>query len=459
VARLADGTLRPARESGYAVAVERMQEFARLEAPQIERNLAPGAAYLTVHTAWGPEEGNHQIDLYRPKSRVRTFAAAVRCQLDLFEFFRRLYHGPILGDGGDGPARFDTWYAGFVDGVERTLEGGAEAPVIPDYELQVVRPAMFNYGVGAYDQFYRARPGQLLAPREIDWDLYRATEVAFGHGGYLSTAGIAQEDARRWTPCGDILQACTEYFMLRMLQPQYASAPVLEIVYYLNGSWLPLGAAIRAGVEFSQAQLRIAYANGLTLFVNRHRRQEWPVRTESGSFALPPGGWVATNPAQEFLAYSAQVSGGRADVVRCPAYSFLSARSTVARRIEGITTDGAAAVVRSAVPGTDDYYLVGGRTLALAEDVLKLSERGDASLVRIDEREAELTLMDSESGHSLNVTLLYLSEAWQRGRIGLVEFSEGQWRRAPNQVQHTKRGLQIARVRPGVTYRLSLPVE
>jgi hypothetical protein len=168
---------------------------------------------------------------------------------------------------------------------------------------------------------------------------------------------------------------------------------------------------------------------------------------------------VASNPAQGFLAYSAQVSGGRADVVRCPGYSFLSARSSVARRIEGMTTDGAAAVVRGAVAGAWDYYLIGGRTLALEVDVIKLSERGDASLIQISERELELTLLDTESGQSLNVTIHYIAEEWQRARIGLMEAFEGEWRRSPNQVQHTKRGLQIARVRPGVVYRLSLPNE
>jgi hypothetical protein len=457
VARLADGAMRPGRDDGYAIAVDHMHEFARLEGPQIERNLAPTAAYLTAHTAWGPEEGTHQIDLFHPQSMSRTFASAIRCELDLFAFFRDLYGGPVLGDGGDGPSRFDTCYAGFVDGVERGLDGGAEAPVIPDYELRVVRPLMFNYGVGRYSSFFRTGPGQAPAPRELDWDLYRATEIAFGHGGYLSTAGVKQEDPARWAPCGDLLQAVTEYYLLQPLQSQYATASVEEIQYHHLGSWLTLADAMRAGVDFVQAQLRIAYGNGLTIYVNRRARDEWQVRTENGVFLLPPSGWVAANPTQSFLAYSALVSGGRADVVRCPAYSFLSARSNVARRIEGITTDGAAAVVASALPGLSDYYLVGGRTLALDADVMKLSERGDASLVHLSDGELELTLMDSESGESLNVTVFYVSEPWQRARIGLVEWSDGQWRRAPNQVQHTKRGLQIARVKPGAVYRLSLP--
>src|SRR5437588_808315 len=143
------------------------------------------------------------------------------------------------------PRSCDTCYAGYVDGVERGLEGGAEAPVIPDYELRVVRPAMFNYGVGRYPPFFRVRPGHTLAPRDADWDLYRATEVAFGHGGYLSTDGVTQEEPLRWTPCGDILQAVTEYFLLRPLQAQYATAAVLEIAYSMNGAWLTLGAAMR----------------------------------------------------------------------------------------------------------------------------------------------------------------------------------------------------------------------
>src|SRR5262249_40174593 len=135
VARLADGSPRPAHNGGYAVAVDRMHEFARLEAPQIQRNLAPGAAFLTVHTGCGPEEGTHQIDLSHPRASARSYRSAIGRELELFEFFRKVYGGPVLGDGGEGPSRFDTCYAGYVDGVTRSLEGGAEAPVIPDYEL------------------------------------------------------------------------------------------------------------------------------------------------------------------------------------------------------------------------------------------------------------------------------------------------------------------------------------
>ena len=71
--------------------------------------------------------------------------------------------------------------------------------------------------------------------------------------------------------------------------------------------------------------------------------------------------------------------------------------------------------------------------------------------------QAELLLLDSENGRSSNLTLHYFAPEWQQARLGLQEQFEGSWRRAANQVQHTKRGVQIARMLPGVLYRLYLP--
>jgi hypothetical protein len=166
---------------------------------------------------------------------------------------------------------------------------------------------------------------------------------------------------------------------------------------------------------------------------------------------------VARGGAPDLTTYSALVPGGRADVVLCDAYRFLNARGSVARRIEGITTDGAAAIVRSRVPEQFDLYLVGGRTLSEGTDLIKSSERCDFSVVHLSEREVDLLVLDSESGHSCNVTLHYFSPEWQGARLGLQERVDGTWRRAPNQVQHTKRGVQVARMLPGTLYRLFLP--
>jgi hypothetical protein len=41
-----------------------------------------------------------------------------------------------------------------------------------------------------------------------------------------------------------------------------------------------------------------------------------------------------------------------------------------------------------------------------------------------------------------------------KGHLLLEELESGEWRRASSQVQHTRRGLQLVRLRPDVVYRL-----
>jgi hypothetical protein len=245
--------------------------------------------------------------------------------------------------------------------------------------------------------------------------------------------------------------------MLRALQEEYLAAPLGRVDYWDGTAWLDLAGALCGGLDLANARLRVVYENGLTVWVNRHQRSEWSVQANGAPYVLPPNGWLGVNEQTRLLTYSALVPGGRADVVLCDAYRFLRARSNVTRRIEGITTDGAAAIVKSAVPNRSDLYLVGARTLSEEVELIKSSERGDLSVVHLSEREVELILLDSDSGRSCNVTLHYFGPEWQQSRLGLHERSEDAWRRAPNQVQHTKRGVQIARMMPGVLYRLFLP--
>src|SRR5262249_37208951 len=81
----------------------------------------------------------------------------------------------------------------------------------------------------------------------------------------------------------------------------------------------------------------------------------------------------------------------------------------------------------------------------------------DLSLIHCSERDVELMLLDSESGRSCNVTLHYFSDDWHQTRLGLQERTDDGWRRAANQVQHTRRGVQIARMMPGILYPLFRP--
>jgi hypothetical protein len=466
VARTADGAPRPARLDGHAVAADCMLPFARLESTKVERNYLPGAASIGCGAAYNPEDQLHQIDL-SGRAGSRTITAAIQHGQALCRYLRDLHQGPLIGEGGEGPGRFDTFYAGVVDSFERPLEGRAGGPVIPDFELHRVQPVMAGHGVGFYGRFFNEIHGQApIDPARVSWDLYRATEIAFAHAGFLSTAQVPPPALGPWTPMGSMREAFTEYFLMRGVQERLMTTPVRRIAYHHAGQFLDLAAALRAGMDLSQAQLRIEYERGLTVFVNRHARQEWTVRWEGMHYALPPSGWLV-GEGRDFLAYSALIAGNRADAVRSPEYLFLNVRSDVARRIERITSDGAVALVQSTVPGRRDLFACGCKIVSEDVELLKLSERGDVSLIHRSEQEVEVCVLDSESGGSVSVTVPLFGPEWDqervpaagkvddtKGHLLLEELESGEWRRASSQVQHTRRGLQLVRLRPDVVYRL-----
>src|SRR5207244_12524885 len=97
-----------------------------------------------------------------------------------------------------------------------------------------------------------------------------------------------------------------------------------------------------------------------------------------------------------------------------------------------------------------------GMTVAESEELLRLSGRAVFSLIHRSEREVELCVLDSESGPSVTATLPYFTSEWEKGRLVLEEWEGGSWHGSPNQIQPTKRGFQIARLRAEVVYRLSL---
>ena len=91
--------------------------------------------------------------------------------------------------------------------------------MIPDYELRRVQPLMANHGVGYYGRFFNEIHGQApIDPARVNWDLYRATEIAFGHAGFLSTAQVPAPPLGPWVPMGSMREAFGEYYLMRAVQ-------------------------------------------------------------------------------------------------------------------------------------------------------------------------------------------------------------------------------------------------
>ena len=146
------------------------------------------------------------------------------------------------------------------------------------------------------------------------------------------------------TPQTPGLQTIRSYFLMKQLQELYANEPVKEILYFNGSEMVPIERAILEKVAEQDARVHIRYANGLGVWVNRHPDKNWPVKTETGVYLLPPNGWVAELPGK-FLTYSALVNGHRVDYAHGPEYSFFNPNG---REVDfGIFKSSAAYVVRS----------------------------------------------------------------------------------------------------------------
>jgi hypothetical protein len=453
VAEWPDGQPRASRWGGHAVRADRMLDYARLEATKIQRNYRPSATFVDGHTAWNPESALRQAGS-SPGAGCDSEAEAIRHVGALLAFLREIHEGPIVGSAGEGPARLDTFTEGLAEGVIRGPDGGAGSPLIVDYELREVRPRLLGVGAGSYRQYCGNPQGEAVDAARIDWDAYRATEIALGHLGYVGNYGVRPGPRGIPFPGGSAASAAREYFLLRALQELHVGSPVRSILYRLGDEMLELAEALRRGADMVNAQVRVEYASGLVLWVNRSASERWTAGPEDAPFELPPSGFAAVSPRHRFLAYSALVSGNRTDFCRSSRYTFLDVRSSNPRTVEGITADGSVALLPSLVPQRHDVVLVNARLLKLGEAEYHLSDRGDLRLTHLSPHEVEVTVMDTEAGKPAHVNWPAFGPPWKGSTFQVLEQDAGAWRPSRCQVQQTRSGPQLNRAQPGVTYRI-----
>ncbi len=245
-------------QQAFVIAADRMLEFSQLESRAIAADYAPNAAYLDVTTGWNPSRA---IDHTSSAGKKPTMAWAFNHTVDLFDFIRDVYSGPLLGEGGEGSNRFDSFFAGHLDAVERQVEGRQWAQVIPEYELQCIKPLMLNHGMGYYARYFTPYGQQPIQVTDMDLDQYRASELAFGHAGFLGDGVGGVND---WLE----LHA-PEYWLMQAIQSEIADADYSNTEYFDGQGFISLQQALRRRQDLSRARLKISYASGASLWINR----------------------------------------------------------------------------------------------------------------------------------------------------------------------------------------------
>lgn len=266
-------------QQAFRISADRMEGFARQQDQLISTAYQPNASYLDVTPGWSPAMS---LDYDASKNAVPTLAHAYDRMVSLFDAMHESYPGPLFGEGGEGPRRFDTFFAGAVDGVERQVEGRWQSLMAPDYELQNIKPRMFNHGMGYYARYFEDEARVVPSLDELDMDRYRATELAYGHAGFLG-------DGVRGDPSWLDLHV-PEYWLVQAVQSRYADRAVFEVAYWDGTGFLDLETALRNRLALDRAKLRITYS-GLTLWVNRDAAEQLDSSILGFSHEQGQAGW------------------------------------------------------------------------------------------------------------------------------------------------------------------------
>jgi hypothetical protein len=247
----------------------------------------------------------------------KTIAAAINSYKNLFRLGSDVVNGPIVAEGGffDWQLRFDSFYAGYIDGAWRTIATGgdpavkgfegAAAIIMPDFEVMVARGKMPGlFGMGQYSRFFEAANPEVGLPIN-DWALaeLRATQISYMHNGFFMTLSV-DEPADFLTHA----QQVKEYYTMKSLADEWEAAGA-GTVRYRRGApgspWLTLSDALREGnFPFVKPVVRLEFESGLVAVVN-HTDE---LVAEEG-WLLPTHGWAIHNAASGYLNVSAFTAG------------------------------------------------------------------------------------------------------------------------------------------------------
>lgn len=302
--------LKPSRAGYYA---DTWSKLIQESFPELD------GCYLDVNSSILPTTNNIDYDATDPGAgKFRELMEDYRA---LFGILKKNHHGPVQGEGGN-----QIFYQGYADDIEARIEipnkyaPGNSLPILVDFDMLKLRPKAFVHGVGYYPIFYTKSDYRTpRATKEIVLQ-YIATELAFGHGGYIPTPDLT------WDRDDSIIaHAELEYKYVFSVQKDYANAEPVEILYNDNNSLESVSDYIRnhpssyddiTSQDF-MGQVKVVYDNGVIVCVNRHPFRSWKVEIgDSGgwfdyhadgklytgvssttTFTLPPkNGWVVYDP-------------------------------------------------------------------------------------------------------------------------------------------------------------------
>jgi len=406
----------------HSISADKMLQFAVPESTELKENCNTTGAFLDLSAGNNPMTVR-QFDLDPKNDKSRTFADGVEYTKELFDAMREIHQGPVVGEGGIGWGRYDTFYAGYLDGVDKFIERETDAFIVPEHELKVVRPMQVNHGLGQYDRFFRFETTNFA---EYDFDLYRATEMVYGHSGYVQVKYKGSETLNR-----AYVKFVREYFMMQQLQSRYTPSNVdlVEFLYYDydDDKWITQDELLLLGKDMEDVLIKLKYSNGLTIWINHSDEEDfiWEPEIYNGlSLPIPVHGFVAFNAFGElFIACSVMLGDERVDYVMSDKYIFAENRihSTAATDIGYLSTNGMACVQVNDFNHLDLHLLEGtilSETL-FGTKLLQTSERCHVNINYRNINEFELKAKFITAVFHMDVTYYHVPGTWliDNGRL------------------------------------------
>jgi hypothetical protein len=292
-------------------------------ASQIHQEYNTIASYLDVSPGVNP---SGSVDYDATVTNAAMFREALARHRAFGGLLRRIHQGPVSGEGYQ-----NIFTMGYYDDYEAQVNSAGTAPasqyqhlpLLVDFDLLKMHNLAVVHGVGYYERFF-LRDGQASFrsyPRS-DVLKYMATELAYGHGGFIPTPDRVYNY---------VAAAQLEQEHVFPAQKQYANAMPASILYHdsTRNDEVSVSDYIRrypttfdnhTNVNF-MSQVRVTYDNGLVVCVNRHPTRIWQVQlgqaggnfnynavingtnvqwvgqTNTTTYLLPPAsGWVVFSP-------------------------------------------------------------------------------------------------------------------------------------------------------------------
>jgi hypothetical protein len=182
-------------------------------------------------------------------------------------------------------------------------------PLLVDFDLLKLHDKTVVHGVGYLERFYADTNNvrtNYTTYLKADVLGYMATELAYGHGGFIATPGRYNyfDGTNTYNTNAFVEVAQLEQRHVLPAQMLYANATPVSILYHdsIRNDEVSASDYIRrypttfADINSTNfmSQVRVTYDNGVVVCVNRHPSQQWQVQLGQA------GGWFDFNAVNQF---------------------------------------------------------------------------------------------------------------------------------------------------------------